>query len=127
MFFFSYRCDNKGIGIYKGTSCPLSRSILAVFFILTLFIVSLCTITLVLARKVRMLGRRPRIKKRIVVNKSITPLTSCRPPEQNQQCEITIENCCNMNICETVTNPVFILLGVQVLYFEISKLKYISY
>lgn len=39
-----------------------------------------------------------RIKKRIIVNKNVTPLTA-RP----DQCEITIENCCNMNICETVS------------------------
>lgn len=41
---------------------------------------------------------RPRIKKRVVVNKNVTPLTY-RP--QVAQCEITIEDCCNMNICET--------------------------
>lgn len=82
--------------------CKLSKSMVAVIAVLTVFVASLGTITIVLSRKVRLLGRRPRIKKRIVVNKSITPLT-CRPPQQeNQQCEITIENCCNMNICETV-------------------------
>lgn len=71
--------------------------------ILFVMVACLGTTTLVLAKRVRFLGRRPRIKKRIVVNKSITPLQSCRPPQQqNQQCEITIENCCNMNICETV-------------------------
>lgn len=51
--------------------------------------------------KMRM--RRPRIKKRIIVNKNVTPLT-CRPQQNSEQCEITIENCCNMNICETVSN-----------------------
>lgn len=85
------------------SACKLSKSMVAVIAILTVFVASLGTITIVLSRKVRLLGRRPRIKKRIVVNKSITPLT-CRPPQQeNQQCEITIENCCNMNICETVS------------------------
>lgn len=49
--------------------------------------------------KVRKL--RPRIKKRIIVNKNITPLTY-RPQPTTEQCEITIENCCNMNVCETV-------------------------
>lgn len=45
---------------------------------------------------------RPRIKKTYVVHKSVrpTPLT-CRPA--TEQCEITIENCCNMNICDTVS------------------------
>ncbi|XP_021928534.1 protein cueball isoform X2 [Zootermopsis nevadensis] len=54
----------------------------------------------VLLRKVFILRKRPRIKKRIIVNKNVTPLTSC-PPVSPDQCEITIENCCNMNICET--------------------------
>ncbi|KAJ8924992.1 hypothetical protein NQ315_001157 [Exocentrus adspersus] len=44
--------------------------------------------------------RRPRIKKRIIVNKNVTPLTY-RPQPTTEQCEITIENCCNMNVCET--------------------------
>lgn len=43
---------------------------------------------------------RPKIKKTYVVHKKVkTPLT-CRPT--TEQCEITIENCCNMNICDTV-------------------------
>lgn len=84
-------------------SCKLSKTMQALVVILSMFVISLGTFAVVLSRKVRSLGRRPRIKKRIVVNKSITPLT-CRPQEQNQQCEITIENCCNMNICETVSH-----------------------
>ncbi|XP_057653327.1 protein cueball [Diorhabda carinulata] len=44
--------------------------------------------------------KRPRIKKRIIVNKNVTPLTF-RPQPNTEQCEITIENCCNMNVCET--------------------------
>ncbi|KZC13615.1 Protein cueball [Dufourea novaeangliae] len=47
------------------------------------------------------LRRRPRIRKRFVVSKGgVTPLTA-RPQLPDNQCEITIENCCNMNICET--------------------------
>ncbi|KAL0871733.1 hypothetical protein ABMA27_004239 [Loxostege sticticalis] len=56
----------------------------------------LCVACTVLITKVLHLKRRPRIKKRIIVNKNVTPMTA-RP----DQCEITIENCCNMNICET--------------------------
>nr|XP_049706836.1 protein cueball [Helicoverpa armigera] len=56
----------------------------------------LCLACAVLITKVLHLRRRPRIKKRIIVNKNVTPMTA-RP----DQCEITIENCCNMNICET--------------------------
>lgn len=48
---------------------------------------------------------RPRVKKTFVVrNKNNrTPMT-CRPNggAVTEQCEITIENCCNMNICDTV-------------------------
>ncbi|XP_072947667.1 protein cueball isoform X2 [Epargyreus clarus] len=57
----------------------------------------LCLACAVLITKILQLKKRPRIKKRIIVNKNVTPLTA-RP----DQCEITIENCCNMNICETV-------------------------
>ncbi|KAL0120303.1 hypothetical protein PUN28_008155 [Cardiocondyla obscurior] len=48
---------------------------------------------------VNKLRRRPRIKRHYVVSKGVTPLTS--RPQISDQCEITIENCCNMNICET--------------------------
>jgi hypothetical protein len=64
--------------------------------------VILVVATAVLLRKVFVLRKRPRIKKRIIVNKNVTPLTSCSPLPPDQ-CEITIENCCNMNICETVS------------------------
>ncbi|KAL4711450.1 hypothetical protein ACJJTC_005574 [Scirpophaga incertulas] len=56
----------------------------------------LCLTCTYLVTRVLQLKRRPRIKKRIIVNKNLTPMTA-RP----DQCEITIENCCNMNICET--------------------------
>ncbi|XP_072756091.1 protein cueball isoform X2 [Anoplolepis gracilipes] len=49
---------------------------------------------------VNKLRRRPRIKRHYVVSKGVMPLTS-RPEIPDNQCEITIENCCNMNICET--------------------------
>lgn len=43
---------------------------------------------------------RPKIRKTFVVRKNVTPLTY-RPT--TEQCEITIEDCCNMNICDTVS------------------------
>ncbi|XP_011689736.1 PREDICTED: protein cueball [Wasmannia auropunctata] len=55
---------------------------------------------IVLSYYVNKLRRRPRIKRHYVVSKGVTPLTS-RPQIPSNQCEITIENCCNMNICET--------------------------
>ncbi|CRL01966.1 CLUMA_CG015324, isoform A [Clunio marinus] len=41
---------------------------------------------------------RPKIRKKYVVHKNIEPLTY-RPT--TEQCEVIIEDCCNMNICET--------------------------
>ncbi|XP_045461847.1 protein cueball [Harmonia axyridis] len=41
----------------------------------------------------------PKIRRRYIVNKN--PSTSMTERPHAQQCEITIENCCNMNICET--------------------------
>ncbi|XP_015109295.1 protein cueball [Diachasma alloeum] len=65
-------------------------------------IISVLTASIiVLSYFVNKFRRRPRIKKRFVVSKNgITPLTS-RPQLPGDQCEIMIENCCNMNICET--------------------------
>ncbi|XP_026762895.2 protein cueball isoform X1 [Galleria mellonella] len=67
-----------------------------VIMILGIACALLCIACTVLVAKILKLKKRPRIKKRIIVNKNVTPLTA-RP----DQCEITIENCCNMNICET--------------------------
>ena len=65
------------------------------------FVAMLVFVIIILSYYVNKLRRRPRIKKRFVVSKGgVTPLTS-RPQLPDSQCEITIENCCNMNICET--------------------------
>ncbi|CAK9809024.1 Protein cueball [Anthophora quadrimaculata] len=69
--------------------------------ILGAFVGVLFLVIIVLSYYVNKFRRRPRIKKRFVVSKGgVTPLTS-RPQLPDSQCEITIENCCNMNICET--------------------------
>uniref|UniRef100_W8ADQ4 Protein cueball n=1 Tax=Ceratitis capitata TaxID=7213 RepID=W8ADQ4_CERCA len=47
---------------------------------------------------------RPRIKKTFVVRKQAAPSTDTpltNRPMATEACEITIENCCNMNICDT--------------------------
>ncbi|KAI4498963.1 hypothetical protein M0802_005829 [Mischocyttarus mexicanus] len=70
-------------------------------FVLTGLIIVLIILIIVMSFYLKKLRRRPRIKKRFVVSKTgVTPLTS-RPQLTDNQCEITIENCCNMNICET--------------------------
>jgi hypothetical protein len=73
-----------------------------IYSVLAAMCVVLLVATVVLLRMVLLLRKRPRIKKRIIVNKNVTPLTAGSPVSQDQ-CEITIENCCNMNICETVS------------------------
>lgn len=75
--------------------------------------VVLSIVTVVLVRMLILQRKRPRIKKRIIVNKNVTPLTAC-PPLPQDQCEITIENCCNMNICETVSTYMVFYLRVTV-------------
>lgn len=85
----------------------------------------------VLLRKVCVLRKRPRIRKRIIVNKNVTPLTSC-PPLPQDQCEITIENCCNMNICETVSTCSYIYINANCsssylyIYFSYSHLLWLN-
>ncbi|XP_044269142.1 protein cueball [Tribolium madens] len=69
------------------------------FLVLCCLVFILMVVSVVLATYACSLRRRPRIKKRIIVNKNFTQLTN--RPRASEQCEITIENCCNMNICET--------------------------
>lgn len=59
---------------------------------LAILVTILCTVRRIYERN------RPRITKRFKVTNN-TQMTS-RPATQ---CEITIENCCNMNVCETVS------------------------
>lgn len=70
----------------------------------------LIIIVIVLSYFVNKYRRRPRVKKRFVVSKAgITPLTS-RPQLPDDHCEIMIENCCNMNICETVNEANIVII-----------------
>lgn len=72
---------------------------------LAILCIILAITVIYLSTKVYVLRKRPRIRKRIVVNKPLAPIM-CRPQSPPDQCEITIENCCNMNICETVSSYV---------------------
>ncbi|EEB14122.1 nidogen, putative [Pediculus humanus corporis] len=86
---------------YKSSACQ-QQTIIIIF--LTCLQALTVLIIAVLTKKVCLLHRRPRIKKRIVVNKGVknqTPMTARPQISTSEQCEITIENCCNMNICET--------------------------
>jgi hypothetical protein len=57
-------------------------------------------IVIVIRRQCRPI--RPRIKKTYVLQKNVSPLNSTYRPT-TEQCEITIEDCCNMTVCETVS------------------------
>jgi hypothetical protein len=101
--------NSSSLSIDTISSASLSQSckhretvIYSVMAVLVATCAVLLVATVVLFRRVHLLRKRPRIKKRIIVNKNVTPLTDCSSLPQDQ-CEITIENCCNMNICETVS------------------------
>lgn len=69
---------------------------------------SLGMIVILLVVRVVSQRKRPRIRKRIVVNKPISPFPCIPDQPSREQCEITIENCCNMNICETVSYHILV-------------------
>lgn len=83
----------------KDCSC-MPSSIIVVTIGVVLALVLILVIVVILRRVYKPL--RPKVKKTYVVRKNFTPLTS-RPGGggTTEQCEITIEDCCNMNICET--------------------------
>ncbi|XP_012273528.1 protein cueball isoform X2 [Orussus abietinus] len=96
------RCDSlnetRTVGVLQDAD-GLDKELLAP--ILGTIIGALVITVGVLSYHVNKLRRRPRVKKRFLVSRNgLTPLTS-RPRVPGDQCEITIENCCNMNICET--------------------------
>lgn len=82
----------------KGSIINKTALFVSVGVVVSLFLVYVIVATIRCVYK----PLRPRIKKTYVVHKNVspTPLT-CRPT--TEQCEITIENCCNMNICDTVS------------------------
>lgn len=112
--------DNRSsLNINTISSASLSQSCKyreTVIYCVMAVLVAVCAVllvaTVVLLRRLHLLRKRPRIKKRIIVNKNVTPLTACSPVPHDQ-CEITIENCCNMNICETVSTE-------SVIYFRVT-------
>ncbi|XP_046466613.1 protein cueball [Neodiprion pinetum] len=78
---------------------PISSAI--IMWSLVAVIGTLIIVVGVLSYHIHKLRRRPRIRKRFVGGKrGITQLTS-RPQGPTDSYEISIENCCNMNICET--------------------------
>ncbi|KAF4518617.1 hypothetical protein B566_EDAN005942 [Ephemera danica] len=84
------------------------------FYYIVFSLVAVCLTLLIvvgaLTGRVVVLSRRPRIRRRVVVSRkemsvpkghSGEPGSSRRGVQHGDTCEITIENCCNMNICET--------------------------
>lgn len=80
--------------------CP-QNNVNLTYVILAVCITISLMIFLVILVVIRKINRpmRPKIRKKYVVHKNIEPLTY-RPT--TEQCEVIIEDCCNMNICETV-------------------------
>lgn len=92
-----------GSNVEQSGSCKESVLNKTAMFVSCSVVVSLALV-FIIVKTIRHVYKplRPRIKKTYVVHKNVspTPLT-CRP--STEQCEITIENCCNMNICDTVS------------------------
>ncbi|XP_059469040.1 protein cueball isoform X2 [Neocloeon triangulifer] len=70
--------------------------------------IALILVTVFLAIQVLKLRQRPRLKRRVIVSRREVAVPSFEQPPPGTQngssgdtCEIMIENCCNMNICET--------------------------
>lgn len=100
---------------------------------IALFINSFTSLQLYLVRRVLILRKRPRIKRQFIGKQppmNPTPLTD-RPTPASDICEISIENCCNMNICETVRyrkSATFSLIRIPSYIFnDISNLKISAY
>ncbi|KAK3913852.1 Protein cueball [Frankliniella fusca] len=94
------RNEMSQMSLKKDSSVIESNTALLIVFGCICLLLLLAVI--LLTYKVMMLRKRPRIKKRFIGSKTVTPtpLTN-RPSPATDQCEINIENCCNMNICET--------------------------
>lgn len=84
----------------KPMKCPVHMNITYIILgiCLTLSLLFFLIILLVIKRFHKPM--RPRIRKKFVVHKNIEPMTY-RPT--TEQCEVIIEDCCNMNICDTVS------------------------
>lgn len=80
-------------------NCPQNPNWTFVILAVCVSISLLLFLTILLVIKKINRPMRPRIRKKFVVHKNIEPLTY-RPT--TEQCEVIIEDCCNMNICETV-------------------------
>lgn len=96
-----------------GLPCSLNWLEKHGFIVVSVFATFMMIACIVLAIFLYRACRRPRINKRVVVNKNVTPLTY-RPQPTVQQCEITIEDCCNMNVCDTPCYDPPQLRGFQV-------------
>ncbi|KAB0796179.1 hypothetical protein PPYR_10240 [Photinus pyralis] len=106
-----------------GVPCSLNWLEKNGFIVVSVFAAFMMVACVVLAVFLYRACRRPRINKRVVVNKNVTPLTY-RPHQSGvQQCEITIEDCCNMNVCDTPCyDPPQLRGGFQVLKKDEKKM-----
>lgn len=80
------------------TKCPVRVNLTYVILAICLTLSLLFFLIILLVIKRFHKPMRPRIRKKFVVHKNIEPMTY-RPT--TEQCEVIIEDCCNMNICDT--------------------------
>lgn len=81
------------------TKCPVHMNITYIILAICLTLSLFFFLVILLIFKRFHKPMRPRIRKKFVVHKNIEPMTY-RPT--TEQCEVIIEDCCNMNICDTV-------------------------
>lgn len=96
------------------TKCPIHVNLTYIIcaICLTLSLLFFLIILLIIRRFHKPM--RPRIRKKFVVHKNIEPMTY-RPT--TEQCEVIIEDCCNMNICDTVLMTLIIFFLQYFHYF----------
>lgn len=80
--------------------CPNSVNVTSIIWAVCITLSLLLFLVILVVIKKISRPARPKIRKKYVVHKNLESLTY-RPT--TEQCEVIIEDCCNMNICETVS------------------------
>ena len=104
--FLSSSCGNTTAAeplcsIRSGEGAVTQNAFIYIIVAAVLFTVVLIVVMVLSALRRWYKPLRPKIKKTYVVRKNVTPMTYT--PTPTERCEITIENCCNMEYCETVS------------------------
>ena len=77
---------------------------IVVVSVLFILVVILSSLVIFMYVRLRRLDKKPRIRRRVIVSRNN------QRERGSSVCElIDIENCCNMNECETVSSPLWVL------------------